>query len=68
MYRAHTSGSASWMAQWSPVRKGQLFRFSFTGASRSTGKWLTVPMLARQYPRATICGGRRNRKWICHKW
>ena len=47
-YSAHTSGSASWMAQWFSVRKGQLLRFSLTGASRSTGKWLTLPMLLRQ--------------------
>ena len=49
------------MAQWSSVRKGQLFRSSFTGASRSTGRWLTGPMDARQKARATVWGGRRRR-------
>ncbi|MFR8717698.1 MAG: hypothetical protein ACLVES_08280 [Faecalibacterium prausnitzii] len=33
-----------------------MFRSSFTGASRSTGRWLTCPMDARQKARATVCG------------
>ena len=52
------------MAQWFSVRKGQLFRSSFTGASRSTGRWLTCPMDARQKARATVWGGRRSRPAI----
>ena len=47
-FRASSILLKSWMAQWFSVRKGQLLRFSFTGASRSTGKWLTLPMLPRQ--------------------